>query len=52
MIGIADELLDFTGELLFPGGERYDAARKVWNGAIDRYPALIARARAPPTSPR
>ena len=45
MIGIADELLDFTGELLFPGGERYDAARKVWNGAIDRYPALIARAR-------
>jgi FAD/FMN-containing dehydrogenase len=33
----------FDGELLAPGDERYDEARAVWNGAIDRYPALIAR---------
>jgi FAD/FMN-containing dehydrogenase len=31
------------GPLLEPGDEGYDAARKVWNGLIDRYPALIAR---------
>ena len=36
---------DFGGELITPGGERYDQARRVWNGAVDRYPALIARAR-------
>jgi FAD/FMN-containing dehydrogenase len=33
----------FGGELLVAGDEGYDAARKVWNGAIDRRPALIAR---------
>lgn len=33
------------GELLRPGDEGYDVARKVWNGAIDRYPALIVRCR-------
>jgi FAD/FMN-containing dehydrogenase len=32
-----------TTELLAPGDEGYDEARKVWNGAIDRCPALIAR---------
>jgi FAD/FMN-containing dehydrogenase len=31
------------GELLRPGNERYDQARKVWNGMIDHRPALIAR---------
>jgi FAD/FMN-containing dehydrogenase len=34
---------DFRGELISPGEDRYDAARTVWNGAIDRRPALIAR---------
>jgi FAD/FMN-containing dehydrogenase len=31
------------GELLRPGDEGYDGARTVWNGNIDRYPAMIAR---------
>src|ERR687897_2526222 len=34
---------DFRGALLLPGEEGYDEARRVWNGAIDRHPALIAR---------
>src|SRR5918993_5547330 len=33
----------FRGALLQPDEEGYDEARRVWNGAIDRYPALIAR---------
>jgi FAD/FMN-containing dehydrogenase len=35
----------FRGELLFPTSPDYDSARKVWNGAIDRRPACIARCR-------
>ena len=31
------------GELLQPDDEGYDAARKVYNGMIDRHPALIVR---------
>ncbi|MBC8077993.1 MAG: FAD-binding oxidoreductase [Chloroflexales bacterium] len=31
------------GELIQPGDAQYHTARKVWNGMIDRYPALIAR---------
>jgi FAD/FMN-containing dehydrogenase len=33
----------FTGELLQPGHPEYDKCRKIWNGMIDRHPALIAR---------
>jgi FAD/FMN-containing dehydrogenase len=33
----------FRGALLRPGEEGYNDARRVWNGAIDRRPALIAR---------
>ena len=31
------------GTLIAPGADGYDAARRVWNGNIDRRPALIAR---------
>jgi FAD/FMN-containing dehydrogenase len=32
-----------TGSVVRPGDEDYEDARHVWNGAIDRHPALIAR---------
>lgn len=32
-----------TGEVITPQDAEYDSARKVWNGDIDRHPALIAR---------
>jgi FAD/FMN-containing dehydrogenase len=35
--------LGFRGELIRPGEQEYDAARKIFNGMIDRRPALIAR---------
>jgi len=31
------------GELLQAGQDGYDSARRIWNGAFDRHPALIAR---------
>jgi FAD/FMN-containing dehydrogenase len=31
------------GELLLPASPGYDTARRIWNGAIDRSPACIAR---------
>jgi len=34
---------DFLGELLTPDDGGYDQARTIWNGQIDRRPALIAR---------
>jgi FAD binding domain/Berberine and berberine like len=33
----------FRGELLSPQDPGYEDARRVWNGSIDRFPALIAR---------
>jgi FAD/FMN-containing dehydrogenase len=35
----------FRGELLLPSSPGYEAARRIWNGAIDRRPACIARCR-------
>jgi hypothetical protein len=36
----------FRGHLIRPGDPTYDEHRKVWNGSIDRRPALIARCSA------
>jgi FAD/FMN-containing dehydrogenase len=33
----------FAGEVLRPGDPEHDEHRRVWNGSIDRVPALIAR---------
>lgn len=43
----AFEALDasLTGDVLVPGSPEYDAARRVWNGEVDRHPAAIARCR-------
>lgn len=35
------------GEVLLPGSDAYEAARAVWNGMIDRRPALITRCATP-----
>ena len=35
----------FRGELLLRTSPGYDAARRIWNGLIERHPACIARCR-------
>ena len=40
---VAQLKASLRGELLVPGQAGYDQARKVWNGAFDRRPSLIAR---------
>ncbi len=34
---------NFTGEVLLPSDDLYESARRIWNGMIDRHPALIVR---------
>jgi FAD/FMN-containing dehydrogenase len=42
--GAVDELArSLQGEVIRPGDEVYDEARGLWNGVIDRSPALIVR---------
>ncbi|HEU0024555.1 MAG TPA: FAD-binding oxidoreductase [Thermoleophilaceae bacterium] len=40
---LAELARSFHGQLVQPGDSSYDEHRKVWNGSIDRSPALIAR---------
>jgi FAD binding domain-containing protein/berberine-like enzyme len=42
---IEDFKASLQGPLLRPGETGYDDARRIWNGMIDRRPALIARCR-------
>ena len=32
-----------SGDVILPGDRRYGGARRVWNHAVDVYPAIIAR---------
>jgi FAD/FMN-containing dehydrogenase len=42
-VALQDLKQNFRGELLTATDAEYDGARRVWNGMIDRRPALIAR---------
>jgi FAD/FMN-containing dehydrogenase len=55
-LGIVEELGEesigglaaaLTGHLVGPDDERYDGVRDVWNGLVNRYPALVVRAADP-----
>ena len=42
--GVIDALAgSFRGQLIGPADDGYDLHRRVWNGSIDRRPAVIAR---------
>ena len=40
---VADLCATFRGPLVQPGDPTYEADRRIWNGSIDKRPALIAR---------
>ena len=37
------------GQVLLPNDDGYDGARRIWNGMIDKRPALIVRPAGVPT---
>jgi FAD/FMN-containing dehydrogenase len=42
-VGWRELSASFAGQLVRPGEPAYEQHRRVWNGSIDRFPALIAR---------
>jgi FAD/FMN-containing dehydrogenase len=40
---MASGALDIAGSVIRPGDFEYESARQIWNGAIDRRPAMIVR---------
>ncbi len=44
---VRDFATRLRGELLLPTSAHYDEARRLWNGSIERHPALIARCSGP-----
>jgi hypothetical protein len=42
-MALRDFRASLHGELILPDDDGYDSARRVWNGMIDKYPALIIR---------
>jgi FAD/FMN-containing dehydrogenase len=42
-VGLSDLRSRFRGRLVVAGDDDYDSARRVWNGNIDKRPAVIAR---------
>src|SRR6056297_328788 len=42
-VTVAELREQFRGTVLEPGDEKYDDARAVWNGMIDRRPAVVAQ---------
>ncbi|MFC7081216.1 FAD-binding oxidoreductase [Halorussus caseinilyticus] len=40
--GVSALAADFAGELVAPGDDEYEQARRVWNGMINARPALVA----------
>lgn len=40
---VQDLRANMRGEVIVPGDDRYESTRQVWNGSIDRRPAVITR---------
>ncbi len=42
-MALRDFRASLHGELILPDDDGYDSARRVWNGMVDKYPAMIIR---------